>query len=115
MPAEPSLKRKGPEDAEPEKMPKRPRKSGKTVKSAAYVEESDDVPLQSQTVQRADVGKAGPPDQPVAGPSGDKGKDVDRSSQPPPVKVRRKPGRVPVSCAECRRCGHCHSVLRYAC
>ena len=82
MPAEPSLKRKGPEDAEPEKMPKRPRKS---VKSAAYVEESDDVPLQSQTVQRADVGKAGPPDQPVAGPSGDKGKDVDRSGVPLPV------------------------------
>ena len=49
VPAEPSLKRKGQEDAEPEKMPKRPRKSGKTVKSAAYVEESDDVPLQSQT------------------------------------------------------------------
>lgn len=85
VPAEPSLKRKGPEDAEPEKMPKRPRKSGKTVKSAAYVEESDDVPLQSQTVQRADVGKAGPPDQPVAGPSGDKGKDVDRSGVPLPV------------------------------
>ena len=85
MPAEPSLKRKGPEDAEPEKMPKRPRKSGKTVKSAAYVEESDDVPLQSHTAEKADVGKAGLAEQPVAGPSGDKGKDVDHSGVPLPV------------------------------
>ena len=91
MPAEPSLKRKGPEDAEPEKMPKRPRKSGKTVKSAAYVEESDDVPLQSQTGEKADVGKTGPAEQPTAGPSGDKGKGVDRSG------VDRSGVPVPVS------------------
>ena len=63
---------------EREKAAKRPRKAGKTVKSSAYVEDSDDVPLQSQTGGKADVGKTGPAEQPTAGPSGDKGKGVDR-------------------------------------
>ena len=77
------MKRKGPEDTEREKAAKRPRKAGKTVKSSAYVEDSDDVPLQSQTGEKADVGKTGPAEQPTAGPSGDKGKGVDRSGVDP--------------------------------